>query len=295
MPAPCSELTREVGEPLAGTAGEVHALIALAWPKPLWDPEEAARSKGLPSDLGELLASRSRSGEKTALRLFQRAPGVPTDRLEIVGLVPRQGRTLHLRDLPLSELPARVEGFLEGRPGLPALDRPLALVCTDGRHDRCCARFGSAVFEAVRAEAKRRGLPLDVAESSHLGGHRFAANCLLLPRGELYGRLRPQDVPELLAAFERGAVCVRRFRGRLGASEPEQVAEAYVRARHPEAREVDLEIAERSEGIVRMRARAGAGETVVECRRRTFRGPTRCGESQDDARERWIVAGSRDL
>ncbi len=79
MSIPCSQATREQGEPLAGTAGVVAALVGISWPKALWDPDEAARSEGLPEEIWSLISDEKRSGRKIAVRLFQRAPRPPTD------------------------------------------------------------------------------------------------------------------------------------------------------------------------------------------------------------------------
>ncbi|HEU5385864.1 MAG TPA: sucrase ferredoxin [Streptosporangiaceae bacterium] len=50
----------------------------------------------------------------------------------------------------------------------------MALVCTNGKRDRCCAVRGRPVAAAI---ADATGW--DTWESSHLGGHRFAATALL--------------------------------------------------------------------------------------------------------------------
>ncbi len=61
----------------------------------------------------------------------------------------------------------------------------MALVCTHGRHDVCCAVRGRPVAAALAAAATG----WDVWECSHVGGDRFAANVLLVPSGELFGSL----------------------------------------------------------------------------------------------------------
>ena len=94
--------------------------------------------------------------------------------------------------------------------GEPA-DRPLALVCTHGRHDVCCAVEGRPV--AMQAAQDPR---FDVWECSHLGGDRFAANLLLLPSGLLYGGLTASTVHEVLSAAHAGRVLLTPFRGRCG-------------------------------------------------------------------------------
>lgn len=57
-------------------------------------------------------------------------------------------------------------------------------ICTHSKRDSCCAILGRGRAASVPAELQRQ-----VWESSHLGGHRFAATSLFLPSGRMYGRL----------------------------------------------------------------------------------------------------------
>ena len=59
----------------------------------------------------------------------------------------------------------------------------LVLICTHGKRDACCAACTRAFMKVV---SENREL---VWESSHIGGHRFAATCVTLPTGHYYGRL----------------------------------------------------------------------------------------------------------
>ena len=65
------------------------------------------------------------------------------------------------------------------------VDGPFVLVCGHGRRDTCCARLGRPVFDALapHLEADR------LWQSSHLGGHRFAPNVVVLPAGIQLGRI----------------------------------------------------------------------------------------------------------
>ena len=92
------------------------------------------------------------------------------------------------------------------------------LVCTNGARDNCCAIRGPAV-----AQALDRALPGQVYECSHLGGHRFAANLLVLPDGLCFGRLDARAALSLAAALESGRLPLDHLRGRT-AYEPEQQA-----------------------------------------------------------------------
>jgi hypothetical protein len=96
---------------------------------------------------------------------------------------------------------------------------PLALVCTHGRHDVCCALRGRPVAAAL---AELPGW--DVWECSHLGGDRFAANVLLLPHGELFGGLDAGTAVGAVQAVTQGRLVLEHYRGRLGRAAIDQAA-----------------------------------------------------------------------
>jgi hypothetical protein len=100
----------------------------------------------------------------------------------------------------------------------------LALVCTQGRHDLCCAVRG----RPVALELARTARLWDVWECSHVGGDRFAANLLLLPSGEMFGGLDPASAADTLAAFDAGRVALPHHRGRVGRTPVAQAAIHHV-------------------------------------------------------------------
>jgi hypothetical protein len=99
--------------------------------------------------------------------------------------------------------------------GTPAFDgagpQQVALVCTNGQRDQCCALRGRPVAAAVAAAGG-----WDTWECSHLGGHRFAATLLLLPSGDMFGQLDPESAREALRQFEAGQIMLPHYRGRCG-------------------------------------------------------------------------------
>lgn len=98
------------------------------------------------------------------------------------------------------------------------------LVCTNGARDPCCAIRGAAVAKAL--DAARPG---SVYESSHLGGHRFAANVLVLPDGLCFGRLDVRSALALVHELETGRLPLEHFRGRTSLTEEQQAAEISLR------------------------------------------------------------------
>jgi len=97
-------------------------------------------------------------------------------------------------------------------------------VCTNGARDPCCAIRGPAV-----AQALDRVRPGQVYECSHLGGHRFAANVLVLPDGLCFGRLDARAAPALAEALDEGQLPLEHLRGRTAFEPEQQAAEILVR------------------------------------------------------------------
>jgi hypothetical protein len=81
--------------------------------------------------------------------------------------------------------------------GLPVPD-PLLLVCAHGRRDVCCARLGGPL-----ARRLARTWPAGVWETTHVGGHRFAANLVILPHGLYYGPVAGSAAEAAVLAYQR--------------------------------------------------------------------------------------------
>jgi hypothetical protein len=96
--------------------------------------------------------------------------------------------------------------------------RRLALVCTNGKRDQCCAVRGRPVAAAIAATG------WDTWECSHLGGHRFAATVMLLPTGDMFGWLDPESAVEVIRRFDAGQFAASHYRGRCGQPAPVQAA-----------------------------------------------------------------------
>ena len=105
------------------------------------------------------------------------------------------------------------------------VDYPLFLVCTHGKHDRCCAKFGRPVYDAVREQVE----PGWAWQCSHVGGDRFAGNVVVLPEGVYYGRVDPSDSWPLIEAALAGRVHLPCYRGRSHRGFAAQAAEIAVR------------------------------------------------------------------
>ncbi len=73
------------------------------------------------------------------------------------------------------------------------------LVCTHGRHDKCCARYGAPFyFQSVATISKLDLSNVRIWQTSHFGGHRFAPTVIDLPDGRYYGVLDQESFKSIL-------------------------------------------------------------------------------------------------
>jgi hypothetical protein len=232
-PDRCSVLART--EPLVGTAPLARAWFVLEQDGPygaraleeshLPEPLRAAfAAVGPVPGTTVLLARRvghhADSGEPRTSRRFWVAHSSPG------GVRMRSGElddALLLRSDLHDILAAAARGELP--PWGTRTTEPLLLVCTNGRRDLCCAVRGRPVAESLAASH-----PGHVLEVSHLGGHRFSPTALLLPTGDVFGRLDPASAADLLDSALAGRLgALDHHRGRTSLAAPAQVAEHTVR------------------------------------------------------------------
>ena len=241
----CREISRQVHEPMPGTADFVAVWILLEY-TPVWraraveDNDLDARVKRW---LAQQIAAFANQGKKARL-VFVRQPELPAQGVRLLLASSAETRVftlpgyLELLDLDLTASGARIsrESSL--------LQAPHYFVCTNGQRDVCCARFGLPAYQVLRAEVGRRAWQV-----THLGGHRFAPNVLVLPEGVLCGRVDEDQVPEFLAEIETGQFPLAFSRGRSFYAPEVQAAESFLRQGVSEASLIPdrVEIAEVTE------------------------------------------------
>ncbi len=223
----CSDASLGAGEALPGTAPVTKTWFLLEYPGP-------PGAKALPeSTLPEPVKTRLTDWQKsfTASRLLL----IRQDKVHSRG-----GLSLFIGSSAPSEallfkfhLPA-YEALLEIDPAVVLAQRstpnpderqaPLFLVCTNGKRDPCCTRHGVTIYDMLT-----HLYPGSVWQSSHMGGHRFAANVILLPEGCYYGRVEENDVEPLLRTVLHRQIYLPNLRGRSCYSPPAQAAEYYLR------------------------------------------------------------------
>lgn len=225
----CALLSRELGESLGGTAPEVTGWIAVEHPGP-WTPKAPTRT-----ELGAVADHLDHPGVRRQLIRPVQHQHVPLPQphghavlLAHAAVAPEQRwvERLHIHRLgELADLDPAVVRSPEP-PGLgEAVDHDVWLVCAHARRDACCAVHGRPVAAALEAAG------VEVWETTHTGGHRFAATAVVLPDGLSLGRLDTVDATEVAADLATGALPPGLLRGRCAAPRPAQAAEVALRQR----------------------------------------------------------------
>jgi hypothetical protein len=230
--AGCAAASRAAGERPLGTASRARRWVLVEQPG-AWG-SDAIASSDLPDEVADHL--RGLAATLPARVLLLRRPGgdvrLDTRRAVFAGVSTPSGGWLehlevdHVRDLVGLDLRgiAGPEATTTGTVGGRRLTAPLYLVCTNGKHDPCCATEGLPVARALATL-----LPERVWECSHVGGDRFAGNLVCLPDGLYYGHLDPDTARAVVAATEGGRLVLDRWRGRSALPFAAQAAEGLVR------------------------------------------------------------------
>lgn len=217
---PCSDASRARAEPLTATASRVERWLLVEHPG-AWGPQSVPSSR-MSQSVARALA-RTAAGAGARLVLVRRPHGVPRSAGRDVFAVDstpgaERVRTRHVvADADLARLGWEDEQWT-------SYDGPLYLVCTHGRHDRCCALRGRPV-----AQALSRAHPGRTWESSHIGGDRFAPNLVVLPDGLYLGQVPAEQVVAVVADLADGRLPAGLVRGRSSLPLPTQAAQAFAR------------------------------------------------------------------
>jgi len=217
-------LARE--EELFATASLVTTWILFEQPG-AWGPDALIES-GFPESARPLTEAAGRLGVRTLLiRRRIAESGLPVVFLASSGRGRRSPWMVSSSFTEPTELAdLDLEGLAEGKMpdfGHP-VQGPVYLVCTHGRHDICCADKRRPLYRAMSELWPDR-----TWEVSHIGGDRFAGNVLVLPRGDYFGRLEPEDAANLVAEYEAGRLDLAHHRGRSIQPRLVQAAESFLR------------------------------------------------------------------
>ncbi len=220
MTTTCSEASLAVGEVLGATAVTARSWLLLEVPG-AW-PRDVGSEGALPAAAQAAVTAWLADTPGARLQ-FVRRPG-STTRGSLAFVVAAEEAQREVRRIELDRLEDLAATDLAAAGA--RVDSSLVLVCGHGSRDQCCARRGTAVFGALAGRLDGEELWI----ASHLSGHRFAANVLVLPAGIQLGRVDESEAPFVVARALAGRIELERYRGRTCYAPAVQAAEHAIRS-----------------------------------------------------------------
>jgi hypothetical protein len=224
----CCEGSLEVGEQLFATASRVDVWLLLEY-NAAWGAKALPES-GLPDDIKAFL-NRQLETIPNARFQFIKQERKSTDRDGVRFYVARSApgdaalyrfALADEKELLTLGIPAILRGDYESS----RIDETLFLICTNGKRDLACARYGIPLYRAMSKHSDE-----STWQTIHLGGHRFAGTMACVPEGLFYGRVGAGDVEQLINAYRAGQIDPHHYRGRSSYDPPVQAAEYFLRER----------------------------------------------------------------
>jgi hypothetical protein len=223
----CSQRSRALGEQLFGTVKKTMIWLLLEYPY-LWG-RKAFEESDLAGQLKSYLSLFLDHTPYSKLLLVKSQSAMFQDKIHFFVVISseNQPRIYQFRfdsypdllDLELSSLLPEKSAFSSY-----LYSEPIFLVCTNGKRDPCCAKYGLSVYDQMSLIKGEK-----VWQTTHLGGHRFASNVLCFPHGILYGRVDEASALHLVDAHAEGSILLDKYRGRSCFDPQVQAADYYLR------------------------------------------------------------------
>ncbi|MBA3374520.1 MAG: hypothetical protein H0U00_01660 [Actinobacteria bacterium] len=215
----CADLSRAAEEPHAATASTAEQWLLIEVPGP-WG-RDVTTVGTLPTSAHETVSDwLARTPRSRVLFLRRRGRSSPRS---VAFVVRAKETSAEVRRIELVSHDDLAHADLETEGEL--VPGPLVLVCGHGTRDACCALRGTAVYGALAGQVGDDDLWL----SSHQGGHRFAANVLVLPVGVQLGRVGEDNAARVVSRALERRIELDHYRGRTCYEPRVQAAEHAIR------------------------------------------------------------------
>jgi hypothetical protein len=218
----CSELTREAGLQLFGTAPRADVWFMLEHDAP-WG-KKAFEESSLSEDFKTQFLKTTSAIPHSKLQLIKQGHRAEPKYLYIADCLSSTLLKIPFKnyeELLEFDFPVilKNENFLKTY----ATHETLVAVCTNGKRDKCCAKFGLELFNNFQPYFKN-----SVWQTSHIGGHRFAPTFVHLPSGVCYGFASNDNVAKIAEDISNNLISLANVRGRSIYSKYDQAAEYFL-------------------------------------------------------------------
>jgi hypothetical protein len=223
----CSVRSKEAAETTFGTASTGDAWLLLEYARP-W-ASKAFRDSALPDAVKVYVSGLLKSVPRSRVLLIKQTRKVKGP-LTLFVVRSRESSSSILKyefaeyeQLLDLDLASALAGG--SPPGTTPWEEPLFLVCTHGKRDKCCAKFGIPIYKTIQTQAGESS----VWQCSHVGGDRFAANVICFPDGIFYGHVTEETAKLIVKEYDERRIVLTNFRGRSCYPFPVQAAEFFTR------------------------------------------------------------------
>ena len=223
----CSLISAAAAEPQVGTAAEQTVWLLLEYDAP-WR-RKAVTDNDLPEPVQQWLAETIAAIPGSRLIFIRSESGRMVEGIHFYIIDTDDAATQQYRFLLERYddlLTMDVTAVLSGQTAAAAWERPIYTICTNGKRDFCCAKFGLPIYKKLATQ-----WPDQVWQCTHIGGHRYSGTMMAFPAGICYGRLDPESAVTVVTAHEAGTVSLPYLRGRSRYNGAAQAAEFYLRER----------------------------------------------------------------
>lgn len=228
-PILCADYSRQANSQLFGTASQVGVWLLLEYTRP-WG-KNATDENELSAEVQTWLQTHCGGVSNGRVQFIRQGnePIYADGYMFFVAVSSDTGNSrLYRLHIPNYEalLATDVAGMVAGNSEFDDLlqSAPIYLVCTNGKRDISCAKYGRALYDSLN-----RAVGGQVWQTTHIGGHRFAGTAVILPSGLTYGYLFAQDAGPLVEATLQKRIWLEKLRGRALYAEPIQAAEYFLR------------------------------------------------------------------
>ncbi|MFZ4825985.1 MAG: sucrase ferredoxin [Phototrophicaceae bacterium] len=230
----CSQQSYQMGIEPYGTASEAMVWLLLEYHGE-WR-NQALEDNDLPPAVQAWLHDAQRCIPRSRPLLIRSEKPRATRSFYIIDTTPHRPTLYHVPFDDYSELLSYdPQQIIQGHSQLSPSDEKLFLVCTNGKRDQCCAKFGLPIYQAFQSQEG-----IHTWQCTHIGGHRFASTGIVFPSGVTYGYITEEQVPSLAQAIRADQVLLPLYRGRTAYSAWVNAAEYFLRKQEQLLADADL-------------------------------------------------------
>jgi len=220
----CSQLSIESSEQLFATSPVVHYWYLLEFNEQ-WE-EDAFNNSRLSKDIKKKITELTSHKPYSRLQLIKKTKRDRNNLKLFIAITKENQKELYSIDI------ADYEEILNLNPynlfdSANQQTQQIILVCTHNSYDKCCGKYGKEVYKYLSIKEK----DFDIWQTTHLGGHRFAANILMLPEGLYFGRVNSESFIHIKNEYSNNKIYLDSLRGKCYYKKEIQASEYYLRSK----------------------------------------------------------------